>query len=184
MPRLTRHWNQREAPRSADQTASALSVNLWRLSSAALLALENEGFETADWSKRLDVIGLFAAFGVHLIDRHTSTRLAQEERAQLVSALARHLAALMQDNRQECEGPGEHAAHFIEQMNRQSELYAARQWSETEGPGFAMRRELGDAVAARMEEHEREWIATYVIDREAPKFAEALKRSLRGFIPN
>lgn len=182
MPRLSRHWNQRETPRTADQTASALSVNLWRLASAALLALENEGFETADWSKRLDVIGLFAAFGVHLVDRHMAIQLAHEERARLVAALARHLAALMQDNRQECEGPGEHAALFIEGLNRQSELYAAGQWSEAEGPGFAMRRELGDAVAACMEAHEREWIATYVIDREAPKFAEALKRSLRGFI--
>ena len=182
MPRLTRHWNLRETPRSADQTASAMSVNIWRLASDALLGLENEGFETAGWSQRLDVIGHFAILGVHLVDRETRGRLSDEDRGRLIPSLAKHLAALMQDNRMECDGPGEHAARFIEQCNTQSETYADRQWSTEEGPGFAMCRELGDAVAASMEEHDREWITTYVIDREAPKFATALRRLLRSLV--
>ena len=182
MPRLSRHWNQRETPRSASQTASALSVNIWKLASDALLALENEGFETADWSQRLDVIGHFAIFGVHLVDREIQSRLSDEERAQLIPSLAKHLAALMQDNRRECDGPGEHAERFVEQFNAQSGIYADCQWSEGEGPGFALCRELGDAVADSMGEKDREWIATYVIDREAPKFATALRRALRGLV--
>ena len=183
MPRLSRHWNQRETPRSADQTASALSVNIWRLASDALLALENDGFETADWSQRLDVIGQFSIFGVHLVDRAAQSRLADEERARLIPSLAKHLAALMQDNRLECDGPGEHAACFIEQFNAQTEAYAGCEWSEQEGPGFALCRALGDAVAESMGEKDQEWIATYVIDREAPKFATALRRVLRGLVP-
>lgn len=182
MPRLSRNWNQRETPRSAGQTASALSVNIWKLASDALLALENEGFETADWSQRLDVIGHFAIFGVHLTDRETQTRLPDEERTRLIPSLARHLAALMQDNRLECDGPGDHADRFIGQLNAQSEIYADCQWSKDEGPGFALCRELGDAVADSMGEKDQEWIATYVIDREAPKFATALRRSLRGLV--
>ncbi len=182
MPRLSRHWNQRETPRSADQTASALSVNIWKIASDALLALENEGFETADWSQRLDVIAQFAIFGVHLVDREAQSRLPDEERAQLIPSLARHLAALMQDNRLECDGPGEHATRFIEQLDAQAETYAGCQWSEEEGPGFALCRELGDTVAGSMGEKDQEWIATYVIDREAPKFATALRRVLRGLV--
>ena len=182
MPRLSRHWNQRETPRSADQTASALSVNIWKLASDALLALENEGFETADWSQRLDVIGHFAIFGVHLTDRETWMRLPDEERGRLIPSLAKHLAALMQDNRLGCDGPGEHATRFIEQLNAQSEIYAGGQWSAEEGPGFALCRELGDAVAGSMEERDREWIVTYVIDREAPKFATALQKVLRSLV--
>ena len=182
MPRLSRHWNQRETPRSAGQTASALSVNIWKLASDALLTLENEGFETADWSQRLDVIGHFAIFGVHLADRETRTRLSDEARGQLIPSLAKHLAALMQDNRLECDGPGEHAARFIERLNARSEVYADCQWSEEEGPGFMLCRELGDAVADSMGEKDREWIATYVIDREAPKFATALQRVLRALV--
>ena len=182
MPRLSRHWNQRETPRSAGQTASALSVNIWKLASDALLALENEGFETADWSQRLDVIGHFAIFGVHLTDREVQMRLSDGERNQLILSLAKHLAALMQDNRLESDGPGEHADRFIEQLNTQSEIYVDCQWSEEEGPGFALCRELGDAVADSMEEKDQEWIATYVIDREAPKFATALRRVLRGLV--
>ena len=182
MPRLSRHWNLRETPRSASQTASALSVNIWRLASDALLALENEGFETADWSQRLDVIGQFAIFGVHLVDRETQSRLSDEERGLLIPSLAKHLAALMQDNRLECDGPGEHAVRFIEQLNAQTEAYADCQWSEGEGPGFALCRELGDAVADSMGEKDQEWIATYVIDREAPKLATALRRTLRSLV--
>ena len=182
MPRLSRHWNQRETTRSADQTASALSVNIWKLASDALLALENEGFETADWSQRLDVIGHFAIFGVHLTDREVQMRLPDEERNRLIPSLAKHLAALMQDNRLESDGPGEHADRFIEQLNARSEIYAGCQWSEEEGPGFALCRELGDAVADSMGEKDQEWIATYVIDREAPKFAAALRRTLRSLV--
>jgi len=84
----------------------------------------------------------------------------------------------------ECDGPGEHAARFIEQLDAQAETYARCQWSEEEGPGFALCRELGDAVAGSMGEKDQEWIATYVIDREAPKFATALRRVLRGLVPN
>ena len=182
MPRLSRYWNLRETPRSADQTASALSVNIWRLASDALLSLENEGFETADWSQRLDVIGHFSIFGIHLTDRETQMRLSSEGRAKLIPSLAKHLAALMQDNRLECDGPGRHAAQFIEQLNVQSEHYSRCEWSPEEGPGFALSRELGHAVAADMGERDREWIATYVIDREAPKFATALRRVLRSLV--
>ncbi len=182
MPRLSRQWNQRETPRSADQTASALSVNLWRLASAGLLALENEGFETDDWSQRLDVIGHFVIFGAHLIDRQTEAQLPLEERTALLTALVKHLAALMQDNREESDGPGAHATGFVDQFNHWSQRYGDCGWSAQGGPGFTLYRELGDAVAASMGAHDQQWIATYVIEREAPKFAKALKQSLRGLV--
>ena len=181
MPRLARHWNQRETPRSADQTASALSVNIWRLAGDGLLALENEGFETRDWAQRLDVIGHFAIFGAHLVDREAQARLPAAARTELVTALARHLAALMRDNRQAVGGAP--AAGFLDQFNAVSERYAHCGWSADDGPGFALRQALGDAVAACMGPRDREWIATYVIDREAPKFATALRRTLRGLMP-
>ena len=183
MVRLARQWNQRTAPRPAGQTASALSVVVYRLAGQALLALENEGFDTDDWSMRLDVIEQFAIFGAHLIDRAASERLSEASRAELLDALARHLATLVQDNREESDGPGEHAARFLDQLNERGERYAGCEWSSREGPGFALRRELGDAVAARMAETGRQWISMYVIDREAPRFATALDRSLRGLLP-
>ena len=183
MVRLARQWNQREAPRPAGQTASALSVVVYRLAGQALLALENEGFDTADWSMRLDVIEQFAIFGAHLVDRAANERLSGEARAELLGALARHLAALVQDNREESDGPGGHAARFLDRLNERCEHYAGCEWSAREGPGFALRRELGDAVAERMAETGRQWISMYVIDREAPRFAAALERSLRGLLP-
>lgn len=183
MVRLARQWNQRAAPRPAGQTASALSVVVYRLAGQALLALENEGFDTDDWSMRLDVIEQFAIFGAHLIDRAARERLSEASRAELLGALARHLAALVQDNREESDGPGEHAARFLDRLNERGERYADCEWSAQEGPGFALRRELGDAVAARMAETGRQWISMYVIDREAPRFATALERSLRGLLP-
>ena len=183
MVRLARQWNQRETPRPAGQTASALSVTVYRLAGQALLALENEGFGTEDWSMRLDVIEQFAIFGAHLVDRAASERLSETSRAELLGALARHLAALVQDNREESDGPGAHAARFLDRLNERCERYAGYAWSAREGPGFALRRELGDAVAERMAAEGRRWIATYVIDREAPRFAAALEGSLRGLLP-
>ena len=163
--------------------SSALSVVVYRLAGQALLALENEGFDTADWSMRLDVIEQFAIFGAHLVDRAANERLSGEARAELLGALARHLAALVQDNREESDGPGGHAARFLDRLNERCEHYAGCEWSAREGPGFALRRELGDAVAERMAETGRQWISMYVIDREAPRFAAALERSLRGLLP-
>ena len=182
MPRLPRHWNQPDTPRTASQTASAVSVNLWRLSGEALLALENEGFDTRDWSQRMDVIEQFVLFGVHLVDRAVESKLSAKARADLVRALAEHLAALVQDNRQQSDGRGEYRTRFIEQLNECSERYAALEWSAKTGPGFNLCNELGEAIAARLGGSEQRWIATYVIDREAPKFATGVARSLRSLL--
>ncbi len=183
MPRLSQHWNQREAPRTASQTASALSVNIWRLASDGLLKLENEGFETETWSQRLDVIGHFSIFAAHLVDRTAQQHLDGDARQKLLTALIQHLATLMQDNRLQADGEGAHDAAFIAQFNSWSERYAPCDWSEQEGPGFSLCRELGDAVAACMGAHDNAWIATYVIDREAPRLAKALACSLRNLMP-
>ena len=183
MPRLSRHWNQRETPRTASQTASALSVNIWRLACDGLLKLENEGFETETWSQRLDVIGHFVIFAAHLVDRTAQQRLGDDAREELLTALIQHLAAVMQDNRLQANGEGAHDTVFIEQFNTWSTRYAPCGWSEEEGPGFTLCRELGDAVAGCMGAHDNAWIATYVIDREAPALARALVRSLRSLMP-
>ncbi len=185
MPRLSQHWNQRETPRTAGQTASALSVNIWRLAGEGLLKLENEGFDTETWSQRLDVIGHFSIFGAHLVDRTAQKHLNAAAREALLPSLIQHLAALMQDNREQADGPGEHAAQFVAQFNAESERYASCEWSEETGPGFTLCRELGETIAACMSEEERNrsWIETYVIDREAPNFARALQRSLRTLMP-
>ena len=183
MARLARQWNQRDAERGAEQTASALSVVLYRIAGDALLALENEGFDTEDWSMRLDVIEQFAIFGFHLVDRAAQARLDDAARARLLRATAEHLSGVIAGNRAECAGPGAHAQAFIDRLNAQCAVYAACDWSATEGPGFTLRRELGDAVAARMAERGRRWICMYVLDREAPRLAAALGRSLRGLLP-
>lgn len=181
--RPAHQWNVRDAARSTGQTASALSVSLYRLSADALLALENEGFDTEDWSMRMDVIEEFAIFGLHLMDRFARDRLDEESRTHLLQATAQHLAGIVGENRTVASGPGDHERNFVDLVNERCACYAALSWSEEEGPGFTLRKELGDAIAAKMVENNRQWICMYVIDREAPRFVQALGRNLRGLLP-
>ncbi len=182
MVRVKSKWNVKEKDRSFDEIASALGFNSWRIAQQALLNLENAGFQTDTNLQRLDVIKEFCAFMIHVVDRMAYQRITDEERAELVNALARKLADYVQDNTRDFEGPGDYRTPFVELLNRRMDDYAEFPFADDE-PGFGMKRFFGDRVTEVMGEELSKWIGDQIIDIEAPEAVRTLKRVLRSLLP-
>lgn len=182
MARLRTRWNLKDRQRSMDQVASAVGVSLWRIASEALLNLENEGFETISHAQRLEVIAEFLAFLIHVSDRLVYGRLAEQQRREFITTLAKHLTGLMQDNRCHASGPGQYGEAFVDMLNARMEDYSQCPFSNTEGPGFSLKRILGEQVRDRMGAKDNKWIPDYVMDAEVPKAVESLRRVLEGML--
>lgn len=175
--RVKSKWNLKERERSLAETGGAAAFILWRIAQQGTLNLENEGFETETNAQRLDIIGEFLAFLVHVADRMTADRLGQEERQEFIASLARHLADTMQENRTDAQGKGDYRQALVKLLNERAADYAEFTFTDNT-PGFACRRYFGEHVRAVMGERDNKWITDQVMDIEAPEALRPLFRAL------
>jgi hypothetical protein len=180
--RVKTKWNLGDRQRSLSETGGAMAFILWRIAQQGTLNLENEGFQTDTNAQRLDIITEFLAFLVHLVDRMTADRLSLEQRQEFITALARHLADTMQENRSDAQGKGEYRQSLIEQLNERAGDYAEFAFSDNE-PGFAFRRYFGENVRKVMGERDNKWITDQVMDIEVPEALKPLRKALRDLLP-
>jgi hypothetical protein len=176
--RVKSKWNDKGRERSMAEIGGAAAFILWRIAQQGLLNLENEGFQTDTRSQRLDVMGEFLAFLVHLADRLKAGHLELDERTEFITSLARHLADNMQENRTEAQGKGDYRKALIDLLNERAADYAEFSMSSAE-PGYAMRRYFGENVRAVMGEKDNQWITDQVMDVEVPEALPPLKKALR-----
>ena len=185
MARLRARWNLKGKTRSVEDIATAMGVNIWRISGEGLLSLENEGFETVSNSQRLDVIEEFAAFLLNMTDRLVYEKIEEQDRREFITALGLHLADTVQDNREDATGPGEYRRSFVDLINSRMSDYSECAFSEHDGPGFSLKRIFADRVRERMGPRDNKWIPDYVMDIEVPKAMSALQRPLMALVvPN
>ena len=182
MARVKARWNLKDRTRSPEEIASAVAANIWRIAGQALLNLENEGFETISRSQRLDVIAEFVAFLLHITDRLVYDSLDQKIRGNFINVLACRLTDIMQDNRLDADGQGEYGHAFIEFLNNRGGDYSECRFSKEEGPGFSLRRTLGEYVRSQMGAKDNKWIPDYVMDVEIPKAMSSLQSILSGLL--
>ncbi len=182
MARLKRSWNFRDKERSMKDIGSALSFNIWQISGSALLDLENEGFETNSRSQRLDVVCEFAAYLLQIADRLTFDKITLKQRNDLISFAGLHMASIIQNNRLDTDGEGDHIKTFLTLLNARINDYSACQFSYENGPSFVFLRLLGDHVTAQMGDKDKKWITSYVIDFAGDKLFKSFRRILPGLI--
>ena len=180
--RVRTRWRDSKRERTPEEIATALAVVIWKAASQMVLTLENEGFETESNPQRLDVFAETGAYMLQLVDRMLYGRKTDEERARFVTALARSLAQLIQENRGLLQGAGDYRTPFIELLNQRGAEYSESRWEEDEGPSFVMRRNFGNHVSEKMGPRDRKWITDYVMDVEAPKLLAALKQAVPGLL--
>ncbi|NNG12147.1 MAG: hypothetical protein HKM88_02750 [Halobacteria archaeon] len=176
--RVKSKWNLKDKERSLSETGGAIAFILWRIAQQGVLNLENEGFQTDTNAQRLDIIAEFLAFLVHLVDRMTIENLAQDERVEFITSLARHLADNMQQNRTDAEGKGEYRKALVNLLNERAAEYAEFSFTDNE-PGFAFRRYFGENVRAVMGAKDNKWITDQVMDIEVPEALKPLSKALR-----
>ncbi len=183
--RIKNKWNDKNKERTAEETGSVLSFNFWKVASANVMHLENEGFQTDTHFQRLDVIAEFTAFLVHVVDRIISAKdYSAEDRQALITAMALNLAKTMHDNRRDVSDDKEtdFRAEYIALMNERMNEYSSFTFEEGGQPGFQMRRCAGEHVRDVMGEKDNKWIPDQVMDIEIPDAMKAFKRVTRGVL--
>lgn len=183
--RVKNKWNDKKKERSPEETGSVLGFNLWKVASANVMHLENEGFQTDSHFMRLDVIAEFTAFFVHVIDRVISDKgYSAEDRQALITAMALNLAKTMHDNRQDVsdDKDTDFRNDFINIMNARMSEYSEFTFEGDYAPGFQARRAVGENVRKVMGEKDNKWIPDQVLDIEVPDAMKAMKRITRGIL--
>ncbi len=180
--RVKNKWQDKNKQRTIEDTAGVVAFNLWKIASANVLNLENEGFQTNSQSQRVDVIEELLAFYISLVDRLAADKEYDEDRRrQLIVALAMSLAKTVEDNRVDFDGEGEHSRAFVELLNQRMSEYAGFSYSDGE-PGFQLRRRVGEHVQAVMGEKDNKWVPDQVMDIEIPDAMKVFRRVVRGLI--
>ena len=180
--RIKTKWNQKDRERSLSETASAVAFILWRIGQQGILNLETEGFQTDSQAQRVDIMEEFLAFLLHIVDRMTADDLSMEERQIFITALAKHLADRVQENRTDIQGSGEYRQSLIELLNRRAADYAGFSFTDGE-PGYAFRRYFGENVRAVMGERDNKWITDQVMDIEVPEAMKPLRKAVNDLFP-
>lgn len=181
--RIRSKWNAKNRDRSPEEIAGVVGFIAWRISTQAVLDLENNNFQTDTQVQRLAIIWEFAAFLIHITDRMMYGRMDEEERAVFISAMAKSMAQTMQDNMEDFLGSGTYKPDLINTLNLRMSEYAKFGYSEESGPSFPMLRLFGENVTAVMGERQKKWVTTQVIDIEAPDAIKTLKRGISNLLP-
>ena len=108
---------RKKGPRTLEERASVIGANVWKIALEVFKHMEKEGFRFGSDRLTTEVITEFIAFLVPLVDREVYGRLADADRATLVSGVVRHLAATMENNQLDLFGPGEYRKPFIDALN-------------------------------------------------------------------
>ena len=182
MARLKGGWNQRSRGRTLEEIGSAISFNIWQIAGQGVLDLENEGFQTDTQSQRLDVLTEFAAYLLQIVDRILYDQFELDQRNALISSAGLHMAGILQDNRLETNGEGDHRKQFLTILNSRIGEYSQCQFNRVDGPSFIFLRILGDHVSKQMGERDNKWITGYVIDIAGEKMYKSLRRVLPGLL--
>lgn len=181
--RVKSRWNDKGRERTADDTGSVLGFNLWRIAGANVLHLENEGFQTDTYNQRLDVVAELLGFFVHVVDRMTSEKeYSEDERRDLITALALNLAKTMHDNRMDVnDEKKDYKAEFIQVLNERMAEYADFSYDGNE-PGFQMRRRCGEHVTEVMGEKDKKWVTDQIMEIEIPDALKTFKKVARNIL--
>ena len=180
MAKLKTNWNLDKGVRTHSETASVISTNIWRITTEALLNMENEGFATESNSQRLDILSEFAAYAIHLLDRYMYNSPRAPERQKIVSQTAQHLGKIIQDNRLDTRAETNGNMSFPTLLNDRTDKYSECKYNGE--PGFAMRRILGDCVSEMMRGENRKWVAAYILDIVAYNIHSDLLKALDNFL--
>ena len=166
---------RKKGPRTVEERAGVIGANVWKIALEVFRHMEKEGFRFGSDRLTTEVLTEFIAFLVQLADRAVYGKLAEDERAALIGALVRHLAATMANNQQDLFGPGEYRKPFIDRLNARFGEYAGFEYRDGE-PGYSCLRYFAGKVADAMAEGDNKWVVEQMIDIEAPEMVRLIRK--------
>ncbi len=177
--RIKSRWHG-EGERSLDEIAGALAFIAWRLAQDKAINLHGEDFVYESDRQRMDVIIEYLIFQLQIMDRlaHDRLEMSDEERRQLIVAVAQKMGRIVEDNSLDLFGPGDHLPAFFDRINERAAEYAEFRYTD-EGPSYPFLRHLGYEIQQIMgESQENRWVIDQVMDKDGVEVDRKLARAM------
>jgi hypothetical protein len=173
--------------RGADEVASALATTIWRMADRTVDNLSKAEYDIITPQRGFKIIGELTAFAVHYVDRLVYSRMSQEERVELISALGIRLAEIMEGNILDFTGGQkdpdyDYKAGYIDMLNRRMTDYAEFEFP-VDKASFQALRFLSLQIREGMEKSDQTWIQDQLMDIEVPEIMGTVKKQVDGFYP-
>lgn len=184
--RIKTKWFKKDGePKDAEEIASVLALVMWRLADKFTINLSKADYDIVTPQRGFILLAEFLAFEVQFADRLAYNRIEDAARADFIQAVAKRLAAIMEENIREVtpnddEGY-DYQAGFIDLLNRRLVDYATFDMTD-EKPGFATLRYLGNCIHEVLDKRDKPWIIDQITEIEAPEAVESIKKTMRGLL--
>lgn len=182
--RVKSHWFRSETPKSADEIAGAAAFIVWRIAQNALKTMRAANYELPPGPQYFAFAAEFLAFLTLGADRIAYREHDAGWRVAFTTALANRVGEILADNEADLLGartPGEIKRAFVALVNVRAAETAGLDWNEA-GPAYGFLRFLAHRIADVMQEADKTWSISQVIESEAPEAAETLVRAMAGLL--
>jgi hypothetical protein len=164
--------------KALEEQASALAYIVWRQALNAAINLHAEDYRYDDDIQRIAVINEFVAFQAQHIDRLLHGFTDTETRQVLVPELCEKLAAQVQDNLTDIDGPRNYRQPFLAFLNDRFSVYSTFDYIDAE-PSFDCLRYLGHNVMLVLgDDQTNRWVIDQIIAIDAPELKAQITQSL------
>lgn len=182
--RIKAHWFKPGAAKSPEDVAGAAAFIVWRIAANALGTMRKAGYTIDPGPQYFAFLAEFLHFLVIGADRIAHARGDEAWRVAFTTALAHRVGEILAENESDLLGANtrlEIRRRFVDGFNALAVEYANLGWTDA-GPDFDFLRCLGHRLAEVMNERDRSWAISQVIEVEAPNAAETLQRGMAGLV--
>ncbi len=177
--RVKSTWHKTQV-KTIDDIAGALAFNAWRITKNQLTDLINQAY-VIEKAQVFDVIREYMCYLIQCIDRLAFDILDDKKRQALIIAIAKQAADYYQENKQERIGAGDHWQEFIDTYNLRAKDYRHYAFTDNE-PNYLFMRYFGEKVQKAMTEADEKWIIQQIVEIQAPKAFQSIKKSVNSLV--
>lgn len=182
--RIKSHWFRSERPKTPEEIAGAAAFIAWRIAQNALRTMRAARYELPAGALYFAFVAEFLLFLGVGADRIAHRRGDPAWRAAFTPAFVRRVGEILAENESDLLGAdtaGDVQRRFVDRFNACAEECAALDWTD-EGPDYGLLRYLAHRVAAAMDERDRGWAVSQIIEVEGPEAAATFARGMRGLL--
>ena len=182
--RIKSHWFATERPKSPEEIAGAAAFIAWRIGQDALKTLRAAGYDLPAGPRYFAFVTEILVFLALGADRIAHRRGDPAWRVAFTTAFTNRLGEILAENESDLVGrdsAGDIKRSFVERVNAGAVECADLAWDD-DGPDYGFLRWLGHQVGAVMDERDRTWAVSQVIEVEGPNAAAHLARGMQGLL--
>lgn len=180
--RVKSHWFRSDRPRPPDVVASVLAAIVWRAAVEGVGKLRKAHYDIEAGPAYVAALIEFLVYLTVVADRLAYRHDPGSWREAFTVALAKRVAAIVEDNLNDLIGPAEggHGRAFLARLDDQADVYAEFDYL-TDGPSFGLLRHFGQRIADAMAgEDDRRWAQDQVMSVQGPETAALIERAMGG----